>query len=145
MIGLIQRVSSAKVTVANNVVGSIDRGILMLLGIEKEDDKIKAERLIDRILGYRIFTDEHDKMNLSLSNIQGGLLIVPQFTLAADTRKGSRPGFSTAASPEKAKELFLYAVQYAQKTHDYVATGEFGADMKVSLTNDGPVTFWLQV
>ncbi|MDH3325701.1 MAG: D-aminoacyl-tRNA deacylase [Gammaproteobacteria bacterium] len=143
MIGLLQRVTHANVAVNNEIVGEIDHGILVLIGIEREDDEIKAKRLIDRLLSYRVFADENNKMNLSLSTTAGGLLLVPQFTLAVDTKNGSRPGFSGGAPPEVAKKLFLYCVKYATSVHNIVESGIFGADMKVSLTNDGPVTFTL--
>ena len=145
MIGLIQRVSEAKVVVNNENIGEIQRGILAFIGIEKEDGDKEVFRLVDKILSYRIFADEDDKMNLSVKDIKGGLLLVPQFTLAADTQKGSRPSFSSAASPENAEQLFSEFVQHAQSKHQIVQTGQFGADMKISLLNDGPVTFWLQV
>ncbi len=145
MIGLIQRVSSAKVEVEEQVVGQIERGILLLFGVEKEDTTAKAERLLERVLGYRIFPDEAGKMNLSLRDIKGGLLIVPQFTLPADTHKGMRPSFTPAAAPEKGKALFDYFYELAKQKHSLVNKGIFGADMQVSLINDGPVTFWLTV
>ncbi|MDH4284029.1 MAG: D-aminoacyl-tRNA deacylase [Gallionellaceae bacterium] len=145
MIGLIQRVSEASVRVEGRIVGQIGRGLLVLVGVEKHDDEASAQRLLERILGYRIFPDESGKMNLSLTDIEGGLLLVPQFTLAADTRKGTRPSFSSAAPPELGAELFDHFVAAARERHPVVETGIFGADMKVSLINDGPVTFWLQV
>ena len=145
MIGLIQRVSSAKVEVEEQDVGQIERGILLLFGVEKEDTTAKAERLLERVLGYRIFPDEAGKMNLSLRDIKGGLLIVPQFTLPADTHKGMRPSFTPAAAPEKGKALFDYFYELAKQKHSLVNKGIFGADMQVSLINDGPVTFWLTV
>ncbi|MGB0223963.1 MULTISPECIES: D-aminoacyl-tRNA deacylase [unclassified Marinobacterium] len=144
MKGLIQRVSSASVVVDGNCVGEIDHGILLLLGVEKEDDRSKADKLLDKVINYRIFSDESDKMNLSLKNIEGELLVVSQFTLVAETSKGKRPGFSKGASPALGEELYNYFVEAANKTGLKVATGKFGADMKVSLTNDGPVTFWLE-
>jgi D-tyrosyl-tRNA(Tyr) deacylase len=144
MIGLIQRVSEAKVVVGGETVGEIGRGLLVLAGVEKGDDESAVGRLLERILGYRIFPDTEGKMNLSLGDIQGGLLLVPQFTLAADTRKGTRPSFSSAAPPEEGRRMFDTLVAAARERHGTVATGIFGADMKVSLTNDGPVTFWLQ-
>jgi D-tyrosyl-tRNA(Tyr) deacylase len=144
MIGLIQRVSEASIKVDGNIVGQIGRGLLMLVGVEKHDDQTSAQRLLERILGYRVFPDEQGKMNLSLTDIDGGLLLVPQFTLAADTRKGARPSFSSAAAPEKGAELFAGLVSAARQRHAKVETGIFGADMKVWLVNDGPVTFWLQ-
>ena len=145
MIGLIQRVSNAKVEVEGATVGQINQGILVLLGVEKADTPAKAARLLERILGYRIFADDAGKMNLSLRDIQGGLLIVPQFTLPADTAKGLRPSFTPAAPPELGKQLFNYFCMQAQQQFTTVQTGVFGADMQVSLTNDGPVTFWLTV
>ena len=144
MKGLIQRVSSASVVVDGNCVGEIDHGILLLLGVEKEDDRSKADKLLDKVINYRIFSDESDKMNLSLKNIEGELLVVSQFTLVAETSKGKRPGFSKGASPALGEELYNHFVEAANKTALKIATGQFGADMKVSLTNDGPVTFWLE-
>ena len=144
MIALIQRVSEAKVVVNNKNIGEIQQGILALIGIEKDDGEEQVKRLIDKVLTYRIFPDDLDKMNLSLQDIKAGLLLVPQFTLAADTQKGSRPSFSSAASPDIAKKLFNEVVEYAKLKYQSVEIGEFGADMKVSLLNDGPVTFWLQ-
>lgn len=144
MIGLIQRVSEASVAVDGRTVGQIERGLLVLVGVEKHDDEASARRLLDRLLGYRVFPDAQGKMNLSLTDIGGELLLVPQFTLAADTHKGTRPSFSSAASPELGASLFEYFVAAARKHHSKVASGVFGADMKVSLVNDGPVTFWLQ-
>jgi len=143
MIGLLQRVTTANVIVENKVLGEINQGLLVLLGVERDDNEKKATRLIERILTYRVFSDHDDKMNLSLRDVQGGLLLVPQFTLAADTKKGTRPGFSSAATPQLAETLFNFSVDYAKTQHDNVCQGSFGADMKVSLTNDGPVTFWL--
>ena len=145
MIGLIQRVSEASVKVDGHIVGQAGRGLLVLVGVEKHDDKTTAKRLLERLLGYRVFPDAEGKMNLSLTDIGGDLLLVPQFTLAADTQKGTRPSFSSAAAPEPGASLFEYFVAQARETHPRVATGVFGADMKVSLINDGPVTFWLQV
>jgi D-tyrosyl-tRNA(Tyr) deacylase len=145
MIGLIQRVSDACVKVDGRIVGQIGRGLMVLVGVEKVDDQTSAQRLLERLLGYRVFPDESGKMNLSLTDIAGELLLVPQFTLAADTRKGTRPSFSSAAAPELAASLFEYFVATAHKRHTKVSAGVFGADMKVSLVNDGPVTFWLQV
>lgn len=144
MIALIQRVDEARVEVDGQAIGQIGRGILALIGVERGDGEAQAERLLERVLGYRIFPDAEGRMNLSLADIRGELLAVPQFTLAADTNKGTRAGFSTAASPEDGQRLFDFFVGKAvQKTS--VRTGKFGADMKVSLVNDGPVTFWLQV
>jgi D-tyrosyl-tRNA(Tyr) deacylase len=145
MIGLIQRVSEASVKVEGNIVGQIGRGLLVLVGVEKNDDEATSQRLLERILSYRVFPDEQGKMNLSLADIGGELLLVSQFTLVADTHKGTRPSFSSGASPEQGKVLFEYFVSKARESHSKVATGVFGADMKVSLVNDGPVTFWLQV
>ncbi len=144
MIGLLQRVSSANVVVDGDSVGKIGNGLLVLVGVERGDEEARADRLIDRLLGYRVFPDGDGRMNLSLADTGGGLLLVPQFTLAADTRKGTRPGFSTAAPPEAGKRLFDYCCHRARQLHPEVETGIFGADMKVSLLNDGPVTFWLQ-
>lgn len=144
MIALIQRVSEARVVVDGRPVGAIGRGILALVGVERGDTEAQAARLADRVLGYRIFQDAGGKMNLSLLDIGGGLLAVPQFTLAADTKSGTRPGFSTAAAPEEGRRLFEFFVAHAAQKLPGVQTGEFGADMKVSLLNDGPVTFWLQ-
>lgn len=145
MIGLLQRVTNASVSVDGEVIGQIGRGLLVLVGVEKEDTETQAERLLERLLGYRVFPDDEDRMNLSLKDISGGLLLVPQFTLAADTRKGMRPSFSSAASPDRGRQLFDQLIKLAESMHQDVATGQFGADMQVSLTNDGPVTFWLQV
>jgi len=144
LIALIQRVSGAKVTVDDRTVGSIGRGLLALIGIERGDASAQAERLLERVLSYRIFEDAAGRMNLSLRDIGGGLLLVPQFTLAADTHKGTRPGFSTAATPVLARALFDGLLTQARARHAEVATGEFGAHMQVSLVNDGPVTFWLK-
>ena len=145
MIGLLQRVSRAEVHVDEACIGAIERGLLVLVGVEQGDAEREADRLIERLLGYRVFPDADGKMNRSLQDIAGGLLLVPQFTLAADTTKGMRPGFSTAASPDEGQRLFDYVVTQAHAKHGQVETGRFGADMKVTLTNDGPVTFWLRV
>ena len=145
MIALIQRVTEARVEVDGSVVGAIGRGILALVGVERGDTQSQAERLAERVLGYRIFPDAEGKMNLSLQDIGGELLAVPQFTLAADTKTGSRAGFSTAASPDEGRRLFDRFVFLSSQKQIHVKTGRFGADMKVSLVNDGPVTFWLQV
>lgn len=146
MIGLIQRVSGAQVDVNGLTVGQIGRGIMLLLGVEKADTPAQAERLLERVLGYRIFPDAQGKMNVSLREIGGELLIVPQFTLPADTRKGMRPSFTPAAPPDQGEALFAYFVENArQQLADKVQMGVFAADMQVSLTNDGPVTFWLQI
>ena len=144
MIALIQRVSQAQVAVESRTVGAIGRGILALIGVQRGDDTTSADRLLERVLTYRIFSDEQGKMNLSLRDIGGELLLVSQFTLAADTHKGTRAGFSTAAAPAEAQRLFDYFRERAQTTHRSVAAGIFGADMQVSLVNDGPVTFWLE-
>lgn len=132
-------------SVDNQAIAQIKQGLLVLLGIERGDSEQQANRLLERVLGYRIFGDTEDKMNLSLTDVQGGLLLVPQFTLAANTAKGMRPSFTPAAAPTIGKTLFDYLVTQAQKKYHTVETGRFGADMQVSLTNDGPVTFWLQV
>jgi D-aminoacyl-tRNA deacylase len=144
MIALIQRVSEAQVRIRGESVGAIGRGILALIGVRAGDDDASVERLLERVLAYRIFPDEAGRMNLSLAQVHGGLLLVPQFTLAADTRKGSRAGFSTAAPPELALRLYEHLVTRARATYPHVFTGVFGADMQVSLINDGPVTFWLE-
>lgn len=145
MIALLQRVTNAKVAVAGKTIGAIENGILALIGVEKADTEVQADRLLARILGYRIFADAQDKMNLNLEDINGGLLLVPQFTLVADTGKGMRPSFSSAAPPTESERLFNYLWQQAARNYPQVEAGQFGADMQVSLTNDGPVTFWLQV
>jgi D-tyrosyl-tRNA(Tyr) deacylase len=145
MIALLQRVTEASVRVDDNIIGTIKQGILVLLGVEKDDSQQQADRLIQRFLGYRIFADSENRMNCSVSDIKGGVLLVPQFTLAADTHKGMRPSFSTAAPPQDGKELFDYVVNQTKSQYPHVSTGAFGADMKVQLINDGPVTFWLQV
>jgi D-tyrosyl-tRNA(Tyr) deacylase len=144
MIGLLQRVSRAEVVVAGKSIGAIGRGLLVLVGVRPTDDEVSAKRLLARLLLYRIFPDEAGKMNLSLTQVKGQLLLVPQFTLAADTAKGLRPGFSTAAPPEQGRRLFDALVQDAREQLGTVETGLFGADMQVSLTNDGPVTIWLE-
>jgi D-tyrosyl-tRNA(Tyr) deacylase len=144
MIALLQRVSQAKVEIDGKPVGSIGPGLLVLLGVRPADDQATALKLLSRLLQYRVFADEAGKMNLSLTQVKGELLLVPQFTLAADTAKGLRPGFSTAAPPELGRRLFDFFVQAARAQHGRVETGEFGAHMQVSLTNDGPVTIWLE-
>jgi D-tyrosyl-tRNA(Tyr) deacylase len=144
MLGLIQRVSSASVLVNNNIIGAIQHGILAFIGIEKTDTEAQADRLLEKILNYRIFDDANDKMNLNIGDVNGGLLLVSQFTLVADTKSGTRPGFSTAMPPQPSKLLFDYLIKTAQQKHTLVATGEFGAHMQVSLCNDGPVTFLLK-
>lgn len=143
MIGLLQRVTRAKVEVDQRIVGQIDQGLLVLIGVQKQDTVQSAERLVERLLGYRVFADAEGKMNLSVKDINGGVLLVPQFTLAADTKKGMRPSFSSAAPPGTGKQLFDELVGITKRQHEHVETGEFGADMQVSLTNDGPVTFTL--
>ena len=144
MKGLLQRVSGARVEVAGDVVGAIDQGLLVLLAVEPDDTQASADKLLKKLLNYRVFSDPEGKMNLSLADIGGGLLLVSQFTLAADTKSGLRPSFSTAAPPAVAEALFDYVVAQAQRLHGQVATGRFGADMKVHLVNDGPVSFLLQ-
>jgi len=144
MLGLIQRVGSARVDIDGSVAGAIDQGLLLFLGVEKEDTQEHADRLLKKVLAYRIFADAEDKMNLSLSDIGGGLLVVSQFTLAADTNRGLRPSFSSAKPPAEAEALYDYFVTLARSLHSKVETGEFAADMKVSLVNDGPVTFLLE-
>ncbi|MEE6031606.1 D-aminoacyl-tRNA deacylase [Avibacterium paragallinarum] len=144
MIALIQRVAQAKVEVDGNITGQIQQGLLVLLGVQKEDDESKADRLLEKVLNYRIFSDEQGKMNLNVQQVNGELLVVSQFTLAADTQKGLRPSFSKGANPEEAERLYNYFVQKCgEKIPTF--TGKFAADMQVSLINDGPVTFWLEV
>jgi len=143
MIGLLQRVTEASVEVDKEIIGRIGPGLLVLIGVEKNDSESEADRLLERLLNYRIFADADGKMNLSIRDIAGGLLLVPQFTLAADTSKGNRPGFSSAAPPDQGRRLFDYFVGQAGQRFAGVETGCFGADMKVALINDGPVTFWL--
>lgn len=145
MLGLIQRVKNASVTVNNEVVGEIQQGILLLLGIQKCDTEETAHKLIDKLLAYRIFADANNKMNCNVQQIAGGVLVVSQFTLAADTNKGLRPSFSSAAPPAQAQALYDYFVVQLRNKHDKVATGIFAADMQVSLINDGPVTFLLDM
>ncbi len=144
MIGLLQRVSRAAVIVDDRTIGKIDRGLLVLVGVEKDDTQRTAEKLAERLLDYRVFADAGQRMNLGLRDAGGGLLLVPQFTLAADTRKGLRASFSGAADPALGRRLFDELVRHASQLHQPVETGEFGTDMQVSLVNDGPVTFWLQ-
>ncbi|MCC6708874.1 MAG: D-tyrosyl-tRNA(Tyr) deacylase [Gammaproteobacteria bacterium] len=145
MIALIQRVTHAEVVVAGASVGHIGRGLLAFIGVERGDEQKQAVRLLERLLDYRVFADAEGRMNLSLRDVEGGLLLVPQFTLAADTHKGTRPSFTPAAPPDQGRALFDFLLALAQDTHADVASGRFGADMQVSLTNDGPVTFWLDV
>jgi D-tyrosyl-tRNA(Tyr) deacylase len=144
MKGLLQRVSQARVDVAGETVGSIDQGLLVLVGVEPHDTPATADKLLHKLLNYRVFSDSDGKMNLSLSDVQGGLLLVSQFTLAADTKSGLRPSFSKAAPPALGAELFDYLVEKAKSSHEKVGTGQFGADMQVHLINDGPVTFLLE-
>jgi len=143
LIALIQRVTRAQVRVDSRIVGEIGKGLLALIAVERDDMEIQADRLLERILNYRVFDDADGKMNLSVRDIQGGLLLVSQFTLAADTHKGNRPGFSHAAMPEEGRRLFEHLVAAARAAHAEIATGEFGAHMEVELVNDGPVTFRL--
>ena len=145
MIGLLQRVSSAAVTVAGETVGAIGGGLLVLVGVQPGDSPAQASQLLQRLLDYRVFADAKGKMNLSLRQTAGGLLLVPQFTLAADTRRGLRPSFTSAASPAVARELFHVLVTAAHAAHSPVASGVFGADMQVALVNEGPVTFWIEI
>ena len=144
MIALLQRVTQAKVDVAGATIGAIDAGLMVLVCAERGDTEKEADALLVKLLGYRVFADEAGKMNRSVTDVAGGLLLVPQFTLAADTRRGTRPGFSTAAPPAQAEALFDGLVAAARARHPAVATGRFGADMRVSLVNEGPVTFWLE-
>ncbi|MDG1851735.1 MAG: D-aminoacyl-tRNA deacylase [Gammaproteobacteria bacterium] len=143
MLALIQRVTAAQVEIEGRIAAAIGQGLLVFLGVEKNDSREDADKLLKKVLAYRVFSDADEKMNLSLSDIAGGLLVVSQFTLAADTGKGLRPSFSSAKPPQEAQALYNYFVEQAQSNHSDVATGEFAADMKVSLTNDGPVTFLL--
>ena len=145
MIALLQRVTRAWVEVDSRRIAEISAGLLVLLGIEQYDSEAQADRLLERVLGYRVFTDGQGRMNLSVSDIGGGLLLVPQFTLAADTNKGRRPSFTTAATPAEGQRLFDYFLTRAQERFESVQSGRFGANMQVGLVNDGPVTFWLQV
>lgn len=144
MIGLLQRVREASVEVGGRRIAEIGAGLLVFVGIEKGETAAQAERLLDRILGYRIFSDAQGRMNLSVTDIQGDLLLVPQFTLAANTKKGMRPSFTSAAEPAAGRHWFEFLLEAAQRRHPGVASGSFGADMQVALINDGPVTFWLQ-
>ncbi|OFA01967.1 D-aminoacyl-tRNA deacylase [Duganella sp. HH101] len=144
MIGLLQRVSSASVVVDGATIGAIDAGLMVLVCAERNDTEKEADALLAKLLGYRVFADETGKMNRSVTDVEGGLLLVPQFTLAADTKSGTRPSFTPAAAPADGLRLFNYFVEQARLKHQVVQTGQFGADMKVALTNDGPVTFWLQ-
>lgn len=145
MIGLLQRVTKARVEADGELLGEIGPGLLVLVGVERGDTQAEADRLLERLLAYRVFADAEGRMNHSLRDVDGGLLLVPQFTLAADTSRGNRPGFTTAAAPDDGRRLFEHMAQRAGRLHAPVATGRFGADMQVALVNDGPVTFWLQV
>jgi len=145
LIALLQRVRQASVEVDGEKIAQISQGLLVLLCAEKGDTDKEANQLLTKLLSYRVFADEAGKMNRSLAQMEGGLLLVPQFTLAADTRSGTRPSFTPAAPPAEARALFDYVVEQARQRHPLVETGRFGADMQVSLINDGPVTFWLQV
>ena len=145
MIGLLQRVSAAQVVVEGEIIAAIGPGLMVLVGVERGDGKAQADRLLERLLGYRVFADSDGKMNLCVRDVDGGLLLVPQFTLAADTRKGMRPSFTPAADPEHGRALFDYLVNQAQRVYQKVSSGRFGAEMQVGLTNDGPVTFCLRV
>jgi D-tyrosyl-tRNA(Tyr) deacylase len=144
MIALLQRVTSASVTVNGECISAIGQGLLVLVGIEKHDDDVRANRLVERILGYRVFSDDAGKMNLNVRDVNGGVLLVPQFTLVADTHKGMRPSFSCAADPATGSTLFDTVVDIMAHEYNNVQTGKFGADMSVALVNDGPVTFWLE-
>ena len=145
MIALLQRVTQACVEIDNSKVGEIDAGMLVFLAIQKQDEKNTAEQMLERILAYRIFADDAGKMNKNISEVNGGILLVPQFTLAADTKKGLRPNFSSAATPDHGKALFDYFLDKLKAEYVKVSSGKFGADMQVHLVNDGPVTFWLEL
>lgn len=145
MIALIQRVKQASVTVNGKAIAEIKQGLLAFVGVEKQDDNVKAKRLVERVLSYRVFSDAEGKMNRSVKDIQASVLWVSQFTLVADTKKGNRPGFSRGAPPEQGKQLFDQVISHANQLHAKNAVGQFGADMQIALINDGPVTFWLEV
>lgn len=145
MLGLLQRVSGAEVVVDGRRVAAIDAGLLVLVGVERNDTEAEADRLLERLLGYRVFADDAGKMNLSVTDVGGSLLLVPQFTLPADTKKGMRPSFTPAAEPAEGERLFSYMAKRAQASYSRVKTGRFGAHMAVTLTNDGPVTFMLRI
>jgi D-tyrosyl-tRNA(Tyr) deacylase len=145
MIGLLQRVTNAHVAVGGQLLAAIDHGLLVLVGVQRGDSELEARRLLERLLGYRVFPDGAGRMNLNVGQVGGGVLLVPQFTLAADTRSGMRPSFTTAADPAEGRRLFDLLVDEARQRHQPVACGEFAADMQVALVNDGPVTFWLEV
>ncbi len=144
MLALIQRVKSASVSIDSKVAGQIGQGLLVFLGIEREDGKTEADKLLHKVMAYRVFADADEKMNLSVQDVHGGLLIISQFTLAADTKRGLRPSFTAAKSPQEAKELYQYFLTQAEAQYDKISSGEFGAEMQVSLINDGPVTFLLE-
>lgn len=145
MRALLQRVTQAKVEISGQCVAAIDSGLLVLLGLDRGDERATADKLLDKLLAYRVFADEQGRMNRSVADIDGGVLLVSQFTLSADTSKGLRPGFSAAMPPQEARELYRYVLSALTARHPHVAAGEFGADMQVSLVNDGPVTFLLEV
>ena len=145
MKALLQRVVCAQVDVDGECVGGIEQGLLVFLGLDLNDDPVTADRMLDKLLAYRMFSDESDKMNNSVADVGGGVLLIPQFTLSADTRKGLRPGFSAAMPPVQARALYDYTLERLKTLHPKVAAGVFGADMQVSLTNDGPVTFVLEI
>ena len=145
MMGLLQRVTHAEVVVEEQRVAAIDDGLVVLVGVERGDGEAQADRLVERLIGYRVFADQDGKMNLSIADVNGGLLLVPQFTLPADTNKGTRPSFTPAAPPDEGERLFDYLVERAELRHPRVETGRFGAHMAVTLTNDGPVTFMIRV
>lgn len=145
MIALLQRVTQASVSIDSTVTASIDAGLCVLIGVQPNDNEQSAQRLVDKLLGYRVFSDEQGRMNLDVKQAKGQVLLVPQFTLAADTSQGRRPGFSTAAKPEMAEALFKDFCERARQQKNDVQTGSFGANMQISLTNDGPITFWLEV
>ena len=144
MKALIQRVTEASVTIEHQIVGEINQGLLVLLGVEKQDDETTVDKMVERLLAYRVFSDADGKINLSVSDVNGSLLVVSQFTLAADTKKGLRPGFSSAAKPDIAEKLYQLLVEKIRQSSITVASGKFGADMKVALVNDGPMTFLLE-
>jgi len=145
MIALLQRVSSASVTVDSQIIGEIEQGLLVFLAVQPDDTEAKAKRLAERVAGYRLFNDDNDKMNLNVKQVGGDILVISQFTLAADTNSGLRPSFTTAAKPEFSNKLYEYFCQQLREQGFKVPTGEFGADMKVALLNDGPVTFTLTI
>ncbi len=145
MIALLQRVAEARVVVAGNTIGEIGPGLLALIGVQRADSSAQAQRLATRLLSYRLFSDSAGKMNLNVSQAGGGVLLVPQFTLAADTNSGNRPSFTPAAAPDLGRQLFDELTDIVKQHHPVVGSGQFGADMQVGLINDGPVTFWLEV